>query len=106
MGGSYNIQAAVSGEKKVLILGSLAAGKTVLAERYMLLNQDSWPVRAESLILDKFTAKYLQTYGADMYVKTSTELAKPSLQIWVLAGHERYRPLMQQFYGNASVNMI
>lgn len=88
--GSSSIQAAQTGEKNILILGGLATGKSVLAQRF---------------VANTFTKDYQQTFGADLYVKTSTEASKPSLRLWVLSGHERYRPLMQQFYTNISVKI-
>jgi GTPase SAR1 family protein len=93
--GSSKIQAAPAGNKKILVLGGLAVGKTSLIQKYISSNQ--------SITIDTFVHEYQQTFGADLFIKTSSEPAKPSLNIWVLAGHERYRPLMQQFYQNTTV---
>ncbi|KAI8928097.1 P-loop containing nucleoside triphosphate hydrolase protein [Entophlyctis helioformis] len=80
-----------SGPKKVLVIGSAASGKTSVVQRY---------------VSNTFSADYEQTFGSELYAKTTTEGKKYSLQIWCCGGHERYRSLLEQFYTDASVVLV
>ncbi|KAJ3037162.1 hypothetical protein HK097_003590 [Rhizophlyctis rosea] len=48
----------------------------------------------------------MQTFGADLCVKTSSDNKKYSLNIWCCGGHPRYRPLLEQFFEDASAIII
>jgi GTPase SAR1 family protein len=78
----------VANYEKILLLGSAASGKTNLATKY---------------VSDAFNPEYLQTFGAELFEKSSTDAKKLSLGMWVVGGHERYRTLVTQFYSGVSV---
>jgi GTPase SAR1 family protein len=71
---------------KVLVLGSASCGKSAIIQKF---------------IHGTFPAEYNQTFGAELFVKTDQK--KPSLNIWVTGGQERYRTLYGQFYLDAAV---
>ncbi|EGF77664.1 hypothetical protein BATDEDRAFT_27541 [Batrachochytrium dendrobatidis JAM81] len=80
-----------SGFKKVVVVGSAGCGKSALVQRY---------------INNTFSTDYLQTYGADLYIKNTNENKKYSLQIWCCGGHERYRTLLDQFYSDINAALL
>ncbi|KAJ3243346.1 hypothetical protein HDU78_000542 [Chytriomyces hyalinus] len=69
--------------KKVVVVGSSACGKTCLVNR---------------ATTNAYSKVYQQTYGADLIIKNSSDGKKGSLKVWCTGGHERYRPLLEQFY--------
>ncbi|KAI9202084.1 P-loop containing nucleoside triphosphate hydrolase protein [Polychytrium aggregatum] len=68
--------------RRVVILGSSASGKTSLVNR---------------AVHNSFAHDYCQTFGADLTVKTVIDGQKRVLHMWTCGGHERYRPLLEQF---------
>jgi GTPase SAR1 family protein len=85
------VQAAPTGDKKVVIVGSQGCGKSSLAIRFCSKT---------------FSTDYLQTYGADLFQKSSIDVKKPSLDIWSCGGHERFRPLLTQILIGANVHAL
>ncbi|KAJ3157885.1 Ras- protein Rab-35 [Geranomyces variabilis] len=77
--------------KKVVVVGSVSSGKSALVQR---------------AVTNTYTNQYLQTFGADLCVKTTSEKNKSSLKIWCCGGHERYRALLQQFFVGASAVIL
>ncbi|KAI8851313.1 P-loop containing nucleoside triphosphate hydrolase protein [Chytridium lagenaria] len=77
--------------RKVVVVGSAACGKTALISR---------------AVNNTFSNEYLQTFGADLMVKTSSDSKKFSLQIWSCGGHERYRALFEQFYVDVNSSVL
>ncbi|TPX43762.1 hypothetical protein SeMB42_g04597 [Synchytrium endobioticum] len=76
---------------KVVVVGAAGCGKTALVTR---------------LLAGTFSAEYMQTFGAELFVKTFLESKQRTLQIWCCAGHERYRALMEQFYKDARAALV
>ncbi|KAJ3221729.1 Ras- protein Rab-34 [Clydaea vesicula] len=77
--------------KKVVVLGSVACGKTALINR---------------AVNNSFSAEYKATFGADLTIKVSNEIKPSTLHIWNCSGHERYRALMEQFIICANVVVL
>ncbi|KAI8915357.1 P-loop containing nucleoside triphosphate hydrolase protein [Powellomyces hirtus] len=77
--------------KKVVVVGSASSGKSALVQR---------------ALTNTYTNQYLQTFGADLCVKTTSEKNKSSLKIWCCGGHERYRALLEQFFVGASAVIL
>ncbi|KAI8613984.1 P-loop containing nucleoside triphosphate hydrolase protein [Chytriomyces sp. MP71] len=77
--------------KKVVVVGSSASGKTCLVNR---------------ATVNSFSKVYQETYGAEMIIKNSSDGKKGSLKIWCTGGHERYRPLLEQFYVDAHMAIL
>ncbi|KND01782.1 small GTP-binding protein domain [Spizellomyces punctatus DAOM BR117] len=77
--------------KKVVVAGSASSGKSSLVQR---------------AVTNTFTSDYLQTFGADLCVKNSSEKTKYALNIWTCGGHERYRALLEQFFVGADVVIL
>ena len=69
--------AAPTGSKQVVILGGLATGKSVLAQRYAS-NQLRY-------VSNTFTREYHSTFGADLYVKPSNDGYYIIIQKYTLA---------------------
>lgn len=80
-----------SSSKKVVVIGSAKCGKTALV------------ARAAS---STFSPEYQQTFGADLCVKTVTDPKPCSLKIWCCGGHERYKPVFDQFYKGAAAALL
>jgi GTPase SAR1 family protein len=53
-----------------------------------------------------FNAEYFQTFGAEMYEKSSIDPKKISFELWVIGGHERYRTTLTQFFAGISVILL
>ena len=72
---------------KVLVVGDYAVGKTSLIRRYCL---------------GDFTSNYRITIGVDFCVKSldncSADQPKISLQLWDIAGHERFGAMTRVYY--------
>ena len=77
------------GTAKVIVLGAAGSGKSSLVARF---------------VSGSYAPEYLQTFGAELYVKTSLDQKRPSLNIWIASGQERYRTLFGQFYQEVNVN--
>ncbi|KAJ3184049.1 hypothetical protein HDU85_001900 [Gaertneriomyces sp. JEL0708] len=77
--------------KKVVVAGSAGCGKTALVQR---------------AVANTFASEYHQTLGADLCVKTTNDRTKYTLNIWCLSGHERYRPLLEQFFIDANTVLL
>ncbi|TPX38202.1 hypothetical protein SmJEL517_g00228 [Synchytrium microbalum] len=77
---------------KVIVIGAAGSGKTSLVTR---------------LVGSTFSPEYQTSFGADLTVKTSNlENKQRTLNIWVCAGHARYKALMEQFYVDSRAVLI
>eukprot|EP01124_Arcella_intermedia_P014516 TRINITY_DN2096_c0_g1_i2.p1 TRINITY_DN2096_c0_g1~~TRINITY_DN2096_c0_g1_i2.p1 ORF type:complete len:106 (+),score=4.87 TRINITY_DN2096_c0_g1_i2:33-350(+) len=78
---------------KVLVIGDYAVGKTSIIKRY-----------CEGY----FTPNYKLTIGVDFAVKEiqTTEDKKVTLQLWDVAGHERFGTMTRVYYKYAIAAII
>lgn len=77
--------------EKILIVGSSSSGKTSLILRY---------------VTGLYQSEYLQTFGAELYNRPSTDPKKLALNLWDCSGQERYRVLLVQFYADIQVALV
>jgi GTPase SAR1 family protein len=75
---------------KLILVGSAGSGKTAIINRFLS---------------GSYSPEYVQTFGAELFTKTSSDQRKPSLHIWATSGQERYRTLFGQFYQDATVGI-
>jgi small GTP-binding protein len=73
---------------KVLVIGDVATGKTSLIRRYAK---------------NQFTEDYTATIGVDFSLKTVDDMV---VQLWDIAGQERFQGLQRIFYSNALAAVI
>mmetsp|Transcript_346 Transcript_346/g.1208 ORF Transcript_346/g.1208 Transcript_346/m.1208 type:complete len:212 (+) Transcript_346:73-708(+) len=73
---------------KVIVVGDSGAGKTSIIRRY---------------VQDKFVASYKSTIGLDFSVKNIKwdETSEVVLQLWDIAGQERFRNMTRSYYKGA-----
>eukprot|EP00730_Choanoeca_flexa_P015504 TRINITY_DN7133_c0_g1_i1.p1 TRINITY_DN7133_c0_g1~~TRINITY_DN7133_c0_g1_i1.p1 ORF type:complete len:236 (+),score=44.74 TRINITY_DN7133_c0_g1_i1:58-708(+) len=77
---------------KVLIIGDYATGKTSLLKRYTE---------------GTFSGDYKLSIGVDFSLKSLTVQGEPiQLQLWDIAGHERYRSMTSTYYRYAIAAVV
>jgi small GTP-binding protein len=81
-----------SSQKKVIVIGDGAVGKTCFVSK---------------VTENKFIQNYLPTLGVEYGVKVvRRENHDVKLCLWDIAGQDRFRGLMPQFYRNAAVAIV
>lgn len=72
---------------KVIVVGDIGTGKTTFLKRY---------------VHDEFSSKYKSTVGVDFFLKSLNYKGyKITLQLWDIAGQERFGNMTRVFYKNA-----
>jgi len=77
---------------KVLVIGDVYTGKTSVIRRYAK---------------DQFNENYQTTIGVDFSLKETTAQGEPiKVQLWDIAGQERFQGLQRIFYANALAGIV